>query len=75
MTVDQEIMMMRDRLLRAGIPLDNLCYLLDEDQWLELEQYVNKFNLVPMQRDLSYVDHARFMGIEVRKRKPDALRR
>lgn len=68
MTIDQEITATVYQLRNANIPLDSLCYLLDEDQWRELEQYINKMALYPRERDLSYVDSARFMGIEIRKR-------
>jgi hypothetical protein len=59
-----------NRMQRANIPLDHVCYELDEHEWQlfcrELEAL--HVNYSREERDYSYVENMRYMGIPVRKR-------
>jgi len=75
--ITSDITILINRLQRANIPLDHLCYELDEHEWRlfcrELEalhvSYSNE------ERDYSYAENVRYMGMPVRKQataKPSA---
>jgi len=70
MSIQADITILIDRLKRANIPMDHLCYELDEHEWgafcRELEaMHVNYSN---EDRDYSYVENMQFMGMPIRKR-------
>jgi len=67
MSIPNDITVMVDRLKRADIPLDNLCYELDEFEWRELIRHVEGFARYT-DKDLSYVDDIHYMGLHIRKR-------
>lgn len=67
MTIAQDITIMVARLANADIPKHHLCYLLDEDEWREFMQHIQSFPQFK-ERDLSYLEEYRFMGMTVMKR-------
>lgn len=67
MSVANDIAVMVERLRRADIPLDNLCYQLDELHWQEFMRHLEGFSRYTG-RDLSYAEDVMYMGMMVRKR-------
>lgn len=67
MKPEHAIPRMIDRLRRANIPLDNLCYELEELEWNEFMRYLEGFARYAG-KDLSYVDECEYMGMRIRKR-------
>jgi len=59
-----------DRLRRANIPADKLCYLLDDREWQEFAKFVQGFGRY-QDLDLSYVNEVTYMGIRVRRQQPN----
>lgn len=68
MSISGDIIAMVERLKRADVSLDNLCYLLDEQEWHNLCQYLESVAYYHPRIDLSYASELQFYGIEVRKR-------
>lgn len=69
MSVAQDIPILIDRLRRADIPMDHLCYELDEHEWREFIKHIEKFQRY-QDADLTYIDDATYMGLHIRKRRP-----
>lgn len=67
MLVSQKIYELVYRLKHADIPLDSLCYMLDELDWREFMNYCEQFAQYKG-RDLSYAESVMYLGLEVRKR-------
>lgn len=67
MSAEYDIPVLIDRLRRADIPLDHLCYELEEEEWQGFTEYLKRFTRYE-NADLSYVDHFRYMGLNIRKR-------
>ena len=65
-----DIPLMIDRLRRAGIALDHLCYELDELDWQKFMRYLEGFSKYTG-RDLSYIESCSYMGMRIRKRVAD----
>ena len=66
MSIQRDITIMVDRLRRADIPMDRLCYQLNEWQWMEFTAYmqaVSKYHGA----DLSYIKDCTYMGLRIRK--------
>lgn len=59
-----------NRMQRADIPLDHVCYELDEHDWQKFcrELEAMHVNYSHDERYYSYVESMRYMGISVRKR-------
>ena len=70
MKPEHAIPRMIDRLRRADIPLDNLCYELYEADWNEFMRYLESFSRYAG-NDLSYVEDCEYMGMRIRKRRAD----
>lgn len=70
MKPENAIPRMIDRLRRADIPLNNLCYELDEQKWQEFMRYLEGFAKFEG-RDLSYCEDCYYMGMHIRKRRSD----
>ena len=69
-SIQTDITILVNRLKRADIPLDHLCYELSEHEW---ESFVRELEAMHLRwgdevRDYSYVENMRFMGMPVRKR-------
>lgn len=76
MSIVTDITIMVDRLARANIPTEHLCYMLDEHEWLSFTSEIEEMHVsyTRENRDYSYIEEMRFMGMHVRKRtiKPGA---
>lgn len=48
------------------LDIERLSYYLNDDEWRELGQELNKWN--PSDLDISYADQCMFMGMTIRKR-------
>lgn len=70
MSAANDITVMIDRLRRAGIPMDNLCYELDEPEWRRFLEYLQGFARY-QGKDLSYVEDCHYMGLHIQKRRSD----
>jgi hypothetical protein len=71
MSISGDIIATVERLKRADIPLTNLCYLLNEEEWRSLCGYLESVAYYRKGFDLSYAKTLTFYGIEVRKRDTD----
>ena len=58
---------MIDRLRRANIPLENLCYEVDEIEWNTFLDYLQKSSRY-QDADLSYIVRCTYMGMSIRLR-------
>jgi len=69
MSIVTDIATMVDRLARANIPSEHLCYMLDEHEWRSFTSEVEEMHVsyTSADRDYSYVEEMRFMGMRVRK--------
>lgn len=67
MRIDTAIALMVDRLHRANIPINNLCYECDEKEWAELQKIVScaVFKTSEAPNDMRNV---RYMGLHIRPR-------
>lgn len=76
MSIVTDIATMVDRLARANIQTEHLCYMLDEHEWRSFTSELEEMHVsyAGADRDYSYIEEARFMGMHVRKRtaKPGA---
>jgi hypothetical protein len=70
MTVQGKIAEMVSRLHRANIPISDLAYLVDEEEWRELIRYLEQVSVYPG-LDLSYASEITVMGLQVKKRRAD----
>jgi hypothetical protein len=71
MSIITDIATMVDRLARANIPSEHLCYMLDEHEWRSFTSEIEEMHLTYSNdpaRDYSYIEEMRFMGMHVRKR-------
>jgi len=70
MSIVTDIATLVDRLARANIPSEHLCYMLDEQEWREFMREIEEMhiNYASSDRDYSYIEEMRFMGMHVRKR-------
>lgn len=69
MSIVADITIMVDRLKRANIPSEHLCYMLDEHDWLRFTQEIEEMHVGYEQgnRDYSYIKEMRFVGMHVRQ--------
>lgn len=65
MSVAFGIAKLRDQMLRYDINDPHICYELDETEWREFIDFVQKF--FNANSDLSYMEKFTYMGIKVRK--------
>lgn len=70
MSIVTDIATMVDRLNRANIPSEHLCYMLDEHEWLSFTREIEEMHVsyASGNRDYSYIKEMRFMGMHVRQR-------
>lgn len=66
-SAEYDIPVMIDRLRRADIPLDHLCYELNEEEWRRFTEYL-KLSTRYRDADLSYIEDCSYMGMRIRKR-------
>ena len=62
-----DIQKMVERLYRADIALDNLCYELDEHEWQKFTRYLEGLASY-RESDTSYLEDCIYMGLHIRKR-------
>lgn len=70
MSVEHDIQIFIERMRQADIPLDRLCYWLDEHEWRTFTEYLEGFRLYG-NTDLSYVERCLYKGLQIRKRADD----
>ncbi len=70
MSIQGDITILIDRLKRANIPMEHLCYELDENEWQAFCRELEAMHIdyASGERDYSYVENMRFMGMPIRKR-------
>jgi extradiol dioxygenase family protein len=70
MSIQGDITILIDRLKRANIPMEHLCYELDEHEWQTFCRELEAMHIDyrDEDRDYSYVENMRFMGMPIRKR-------
>lgn len=68
MAAQHDIAVMIDRLTRAGIPIGNLCYELDEQEWQRFMRYLDGFERFKG-RDLTYLEDCHYIGLHIQKRR------
>lgn len=68
MSVSHDIPVLVNRLKNADIPMDNLCYEINDTEWRELVKYLEEFVPNPGNVDLSYAEDIYYFGMHVRKR-------
>jgi hypothetical protein len=70
MSIVAEITIIVNRLACADIPSDHLCYMLDEHEWRSFINEIEEMHVsyASQNRDYSYIEEMRFMGMHVRKR-------
>ena len=62
-----EIQKMVERLYRANIPFDDLCYELDEHKWQQFTHYLEGLASY-RESNYSYLEDCIYMGLHIRKR-------
>lgn len=67
MSAEYDIPVLIDRLRRADISLEHLCYELNEHEWRRFTEYLKCFTRYE-NADLSYVEDCTYMGLHIRKR-------
>ncbi len=70
MNVIRDIAVIVERLHLAEVPIDHLCYELDEDEWNDLAACMAR-TAPGLYRDLNYAEDCVCMGLHVRRRRKE----
>lgn len=64
MSIEQNIRIMVERLFRANIPIDNLCYKCSKDEWEELARVVSQA-IYQNEAHPQDMHNVRYMGLHI----------
>lgn len=67
MSTENDIIRMVERLRRAQIPIDNLCYEVDEPDWQDFMRSLENASMYPSSY-FGYLEECHYMGLHIRKR-------